>query len=214
MNNFFHVPASSIIFNIIIFHDYLIIFICSIIFSSLTFIILSSLLKEFFIEIRDNNYLEFIWTVTPIFILIALIFPSMKLIFFMDSCFFCGLTLIILGHQWYWRYFFKGINLESFDSYIINKRTLFRLLEVDNNLILPFRIPIRLLCSSSDVIHSWTIPSLGVKIDAIPGRINQFCFTLIRSGLFFGQCSEICGINHSFIPIVLERVRIKDFFNL
>lgn len=88
-----------------------------------------------------------------------------------------------------------------------------RLLEVDNRLLIPSFLPIRFLVSSSDVLHSWTIPSFGVKIDAVPGRINQFCFSSKRSGIFFGQCSEICGANHRFIPIVLESVPFKEFYS-
>jgi cytochrome c oxidase subunit 2 len=89
-----------------------------------------------------------------------------------------------------------------------------RLLDVDNRLVVPTYLPVRFLVSSSDVIHSWTVPSFGVKIDAIPGRINQFCFSSKRRGVFFGQCSEICGANHRFIPIVLESVNFNNFINL
>lgn len=104
----------------------------------------------------------------------------------------------------------------NFDSFIINDLNnlrIFRLLDVDNRLILPLNNQIRFLVNSSDVIHSFTIPSLGIKVDAVPGRINQISININRFGLYFGQCSEICGINHSFIPIVIEVSRINNFLN-
>lgn len=124
-------------------------------------------------------------------------------------------TLKAIGHQWYWTYEYSDFKKLEFDSYIISQQNLnkfnFRLLEVDNRTILPYISHIRLLTSSADVIHSWTIPSSGVKIDASPGRLNQIRFNLNRTGIFFGQCSEICGANHRFIPISIERVSPKIF---
>lgn len=136
-----------------------------------------------------------------------------------DELIFINLTIKILGHQWYWRYEYRdflNINLR-FDSFILDKLNLdigiFRLLDVDNRVVLPYGLVVRALISSVDVIHSWTIPRLGVKVDAIPGRINQIRIIRDRCGLFYGQCSEICGLNHSFMPIVLEVVSLKNFFN-
>ena len=113
-----------------------------------------------------------------------------------------------IGHQWYWSYEYSDFPYISYDSFMLPTKLLkngeFRLLEVDNRLIVPINTEIRLLVTASDVIHAWTIPALRIKADAIPGRLNQLTFTLRRTGVFYGQCSEICGANHSFIPIVLE----------
>ena len=121
-----------------------------------------------------------------------------------------------IGHQWFWSYQYPGLKASNkeieFDAYMIKpEKGKFRLLEVDNRLIVPTNCPIRMLTTSSDVLHSWTVPSLGVKADACPGRLNQIFFTLIRPGVFFGQCSEICGANHRFIPISVEAIPLRIF---
>lgn len=125
------------------------------------------------------------------------------------------ITLKTIGHQWYWTYEYSDFKNLEFDSYIIPSRDInnfnFRLLEVDNRTVLPYLSHVRLITSSADVIHSWTIPSSGVKIDASPGRLNQIRFTLNRTGIFYGQCSEICGANHRFMPISIERISPKNF---
>jgi cytochrome c oxidase subunit 2 len=128
-----------------------------------------------------------------------------------------------VGHQWYWSYeysdfwFADSNSFVEFDSYIIPTRELddrgLRLLDTDNHTIVPFKTHVRMLISSADVLHAWTVPSLGVKADAVPGRINQVKFICQRPGIFFGQCSEICGANHRFIPIVLESIPGVDFIN-
>ena len=128
-----------------------------------------------------------------------------------------SMSVLAEGHQWYWSYEYSDFNSVEFDSYITPTNELknneFRLLDVDNRIVLPFNTQIRILVTAIDVIHSWTIPALGVKIDATPGRLNQSNFFINRSGLFYGQCSEICGANHSFIPIVIERTPINIFIN-
>lgn len=143
--------------------------------------------------------------------------PSLRLLYLLDEIRTPSLTLKTVGHQWYWSYEYSDFNSIEFDSYIIPQNELnnnnFRLLEVDNRIILPINLKIRILISAADVIHSWTIPSLGVKVDGTPGRLNQTNFLINRPGLFFGQCSEICGANHSFIPIVIERVNLNNFIN-
>lgn len=120
-----------------------------------------------------------------------------------------------IGHQWYWSYEYTDFKNTEFDSYIIQNNDLspqnFRLLDVDNRIVLPFNSQIRLIVTAADVLHSWTIPSLSVKIDATPGRLNQTRFFLNRTGLLFGQCSEICGANHRFIPISIERISPSYF---
>ena len=120
-----------------------------------------------------------------------------------------------IGHQWYWSYEYPEFNNIEFDSYILNYNNLnqFRLLETDNRIVIPIKIPLRLITTSTDVIHSWTVPSLGIKVDAVPGRINQLNLIRKRPGIFFGQCSEICGINHRFIPIIVESTSFQYFLN-
>nr|UXW88432.1 cytochrome c oxidase subunit II [Henosepilachna vigintioctomaculata] len=156
----------------------------------------------------EGQTIELIWTLIPALTLILIALPSLKLIYIIDEIRNPMLTLKTLGHQWYWSYEYSDFNSIEFDSYMIpnNNNFNFRLIETDNRTVLPFETQIRLLVSSTDVIHSWTIPSTGIKIDASPGRLNQMSFTLNRTGLFFGQCSEICGMNHSFMPISIESI--------
>nr|YP_009487552.1 cytochrome c oxidase subunit II [Anopheles medialis]AWB98097.1 cytochrome c oxidase subunit 2 [Anopheles medialis] len=168
-----------------------------------------------------NRYLlhgqtiEIIWTVLPAIILMFIAFPSLRLLYLMDEINTPSITLKSVGHQWYWSYEYSDfLNLE-FDSYMIPTNELetnsFRLLDVDNRVVLPMNNQIRILVTATDVLHSWTVPSLGVKVDATPGRLNQINFLINRPGLFFGQCSEICGANHSFMPIVIESIPMNFF---
>jgi len=167
---------------------------------------------------KIQKYLEIIWTIIPAIILLIIAIPSIIFLFkFFEpsSLDFHGITVKITGHQWYWSYeyivpeqtesgAYTYVNKE-FDSYMIPEEMLqpgdLRLLEVDNSLHLPVGVPIRLLITSADVIHSWGIPSLGVKVDAIPGRLNEVYIVIFREGEFYGQCSELCGVNHGFMPI-------------
>nr|ABR68870.1 cytochrome oxidase subunit II [Anopheles splendidus] len=168
-----------------------------------------------------NRYLlhgqtiEIIWTVLPAIILMFIAFPSLRLLYLMDEINTPSITLKSIGHQWYWSYEYSDfLNLE-FDSYMVPTNELetngFRLLDVDNRVVLPMNNQIRILVTATDVLHSWTVPSLGVKVDATPGRLNQINFLINRPGLFFGQCSEICGANHSFMPIVIESIPMNYF---
>nr|YP_009487604.1 cytochrome c oxidase subunit II [Anopheles oswaldoi]AWB98188.1 cytochrome c oxidase subunit 2 [Anopheles oswaldoi] len=159
--------------------------------------------------------IEIIWTVLPAIILMFIAFPSLRLLYLMDEINTPSITLKSIGHQWYWSYEYSDfLNLE-FDSYMIPTNELelngFRLLDVDNRVVLPMNNQIRILVTATDVLHSWTVPSLGVKVDATPGRLNQLNFLINRPGLFFGQCSEICGANHSFMPIVIESIPMNFF---
>nr|AAO59395.1 cytochrome oxidase subunit 2 [Baizongia pistaciae] len=165
------------------------------------------------IKISENQLIEFIWTTIPPIILIFIALPSLHLLYLMDEIKSPIMTIKIFGHQWFWSYEYSDFSNIEFESYMIsnsNKEN-FRLIEVDNKTILPFKINIRLLISSEDVIHSWTIPSLAIKMDAIPGRMNQINIFMNRPGMFFGQCSEICGINHSFMPIQIESIMLNKF---
>nr|ARX95730.1 cytochrome c oxidase subunit II [Protochauliodes biconicus] len=165
----------------------------------------------------EGQTIEIIWTILPAVTLIFIALPSLRLLYLLDEISDPSITLKTIGHQWYWSYEYSDfLNLE-FDSYMIpsNENTLssFRLLDVDNRIILPMLSQIRVLVSAADVLHSWTVPSLGVKIDATPGRLNQTSFFINRPGLFYGQCSEICGANHSFMPITIESIPTKLFIN-
>ena len=182
-----------------------------------------SIIKNSFINktLLDSQIIECIWTILPAIILIQIALPSLLLLYMLEESINSSLTIKIVGHQWYWRYEytdFWSLGLEKnleFDSYLLPERerekTLFRLLDVDNRVILPYNTYTRIIVSSADVLHAWTVPSLGVKVDAVPGRLNQLKFICQRPGIFFGQCSEICGANHRFIPIILEIVNINDF---
>nr|ALO76718.1 cytochrome c oxidase subunit 2 [Glischrochilus hortensis] len=163
----------------------------------------------------EGQLIEIIWTILPAVILIFIALPSLRLIYMLDEVNNPVITIKSIGHQWYWSYEYSDFSNIEFDSYMIPinemKSFNFRLLDVDNRMVIPFESQIRLLVTSTDVIHSWTIPALGVKIDATPGRLNQVSFSTNRSGLFYGQCSEICGANHSFMPIVIESISSSYF---
>nr|YP_009971684.1 cytochrome c oxidase subunit II [Hymaea magna]QNG56368.1 cytochrome c oxidase subunit II [Hymaea magna] len=163
----------------------------------------------------EGQLIEVVWTILPAVTLIFIALPSLRLIYILDEVNNPSVTIKTIGHQWYWSYEYSDFKTIEFDSYMIPTNDLklfqFRLLDVDNRVMIPFETQIRMLVTSGDVIHSWTIPSLGVKIDATPGRLNQISFSSNRSGLFYGQCSEICGANHSFMPIVVESIS-PDYF--
>ena len=208
----FNDAASPIIEELIYFHDHAIIIL--ILITTLIIVISGSLLINTYTSryTREAQLIEIIWTVLPGIILIFLALPSLRLLYILDESYDdSSLILKVTGHQWYWSYEYEELEeniVVKFDSYIlptdILERGQFRLLEVDNRIIIPAELPIKALISSEDVLHSWAIPSLGVKVDAIPGRLNQITFRANYPGIFYGQCSEICGVNHSFIPIVIE----------
>ena len=195
---------------IVYFHDYLIIVIIIIICVVGYFIGFVLFTKSYSSRIVADHLVETIWTILPIVVLIFLVYPSIYLLYLIDERrveFLC--TLKVIGHQWYWSYKIdRFLNLEL-DSYLDSDRVV-RLIDVDNRVVVPAQEHIRALITSNDVLHSWALPSLGVKIDAIPGRLNQFVFMVILNSVIHGQCREICGVNHSFIPIVIESVRLFD----
>ena len=153
----------------------------------------------------------------PAGILLFIAFPSLKLLYLMDEVVEPGLTVKAIGHQWYWSYEYSDYAPDAleFDSYMIPTGDLesgaLRLLEVDHRLVVPIQTQVRVLVSGADVLHSFAVPSLSVKLDAIPGRLNQTNFFIKRPGVFYGQCSEICGANHSFMPIVVEAVSLEKY---
>nr|YP_009185894.1 cytochrome c oxidase subunit II [Olophrum piceum]ALO70797.1 cytochrome c oxidase subunit 2 [Olophrum piceum] len=163
----------------------------------------------------EGQTIELIWTILPAITLIFIALPSLRLLYLLDEINNPLVSIKTIGHQWYWSYEYTDFKSVEFDSYMTPltdmKNYSFRLLDVDNRIAVPFKSQIRLMVSAADVLHSWTIPSLSVKIDATPGRLNQTNFFLNRTGIFFGQCSEICGANHSFMPIVLESISPNYF---
>ena len=211
----FQDASSPLMEELIYFHDYILIvlvLVTVIVFYGLLSLLLISYTDRFFLE---RQRLETIWTIVPAFILIFIAFPSLQLLYLIDEIKDPCLTIKVVGHQWYWSYEYTDYCDLDFDSYMISTEDLFlgfpRLLEVDNRVIIPSQNSIRVLVSSSDVLHSWAVPSLGIKMDAVPGRLNQVTFLAPRRGIFYGQCSEICGSNHRFMPIVIESVPFSIF---
>jgi cytochrome c oxidase subunit 2 len=170
--------------------------------------------------LTHGTLIEIIWTVTPALILLIIAIPSFSLLYAMDEIISPAITIKTLGHQWYWSYEYSDYiddkdDIVAFESYMVPEEDLeigqLRLLEVDNRVIVPTKTHIRVIVSAADVLHSWAIPSLGIKCDAIPGRLNQTSIFIKREGLYYGQCSEICGINHGFMPIVVEAVSLPNY---
>nr|AIW80692.1 cytochrome oxidase subunit II [Cheirogaleus crossleyi] len=211
----FQDAASPIMEELIYFHDHTLMIVFLI--SSLVLYIISLMLTTELTHTNtmDAQEVETVWTILPAVILILIALPSLRILYMMDEITTPSLTLKTMGHQWYWSYEYTDYENLCFDSYMTPSSDLkpgeLRLLEVDNRVVLPTEMSIRMLISSEDVLHSWTVPSLGVKTDAIPGRLNQATLMTSRPGIYYGQCSEICGANHSFMPIVLELVPLKHF---
>nr|QUS63990.1 cytochrome c oxidase subunit II [Diploderma vela] len=173
--------------------------------------------KLFNTALSDANQLEFVWTLLPVLVLVFIATPSMRTLYLLENQESPHLTIKTLGHQWYWSYEYSDLTGKTFDSYMTQELNLTngspRLLEVDYRMVTPTNSLVRLLVSAEDVLHSWTLPTIGVKTDAIPGRLNQLTFTTPHFGVFYGQCSEICGVNHSFMPITMESIPVKYFEN-
>nr|BBG74490.1 cytochrome c oxidase subunit II [Parasudis truculenta] len=165
--------------------------------------------------ILDSQEIEIIWTILPAVILILIALPSLRILYLMDEISDPHLTIKALGHQWYWSYEYTDYEDLGFDSYMVPTQDLapghFRLLETDHRMVVPVESPVRVLVTAEDVLHSWAVPALGIKMDAVPGRLNQTAFITSRPGVFYGQCSEICGANHSFMPVVVEAVPLEHF---
>nr|YP_010371916.1 cytochrome c oxidase subunit II [Peleteria iavana]UOX27096.1 cytochrome c oxidase subunit II [Peleteria iavana] len=207
--------SSPLMEQLIFFHDHalLILLMITILVGYLMFMLLFN--KYVNRYLLHGQTIEIIWTVLPAIILLFIAFPSLRLLYLLDEINEPMITLKTVGHQWYWSYEYSDFKNIEFDSYMIPTNELSinkaRLLEVDNRIVLPMNAQIRILVTSTDVIHSWTVPALGVKVDATPGRINQTNFLINRPGLYYGQCSEICGANHSFMPIVVESIPSNYF---
>lgn len=219
----FQDPATPMAEGMISFHHYLMFFI--IVIGIIVCWLLYKVVTLFNIDkhptpqkFTHSSVLEIIWTIIPAIILLIIAAPSFSLLYSLDETIDPDLTLKIVGHQWYWSYEYSDpIILEdeneipgdiAFDSYLIQEADLelgqLRLLEVDNRVALPVNKHIRLLITSADVLHCWAVPSFGIKIDACPGRLSQASLFILREGSYYGQCSEICGVNHGFMPIVVD----------
>nr|YP_009240927.1 cytochrome c oxidase subunit II [Neoscona adianta]ALF63161.1 cytochrome c oxidase subunit II [Neoscona adianta] len=208
---YFQNSSSAVMEQLIFFHDHTMM-IMIMIMILVGYVLMSSCINKLYnLGLFEGQEVESIWTVLPAVFLLLIAFPSIRLLYLMEEYEYPEMTIKVLGHQWYWSYEYSDLGFNSFDSYMASgQENMFRLLNVDNSLVVPYNTDIRMIVSSMDVIHSWTIPSLGVKVDAILGRLNQLSFVFNRVGVFVGQCSEICGANHSFMPIMISVIpRLK-----
>jgi cytochrome c oxidase subunit 2 len=219
-------PATPVAEGMIFFHNYLMFFLIFI------GIFVVWLLYQVFINFDESinliskkfthsSLLEILWTIVPALVLVLIAIPSFALLYSLDETIDPSVTLKVIGHQWYWSYEYsdyatlEGGEILNFDSYMVPTSDLvlgsFRLLEVDNRVVLPVSTHIRVLVTAADVLHSWAIPSFGIKVDATPGRLSQVSLFIKREGVYYGQCSEICGVNHGFMPIVIRGVSSNKF---
>nr|ACJ63760.1 cytochrome oxidase subunit II [Gorilla gorilla gorilla]ACJ63780.1 cytochrome oxidase subunit II [Gorilla gorilla gorilla] len=207
--------TSPIMEELITFHDHALMIIFLICFLVLYALFLTLTTKLTSTNISDAQEMETIWTILPAIILVLIALPSLRILYMTDEINDPSFTIKSIGHQWYWTYEYTDYGGLIFNSYMLPPLFLepgdLRLLDVDNRVVLPVEAPVRMMITSQDVLHSWAVPTLGLKTDAIPGRLNQTTFTATRPGVYYGQCSEICGANHSFMPIVLELIPLKIF---
>ena len=163
--------------------------------------------------------IEVAWTIIPVLILVAIAIPSFRLLYLQRTIPEADMTIKAIGYQWYWGYEYSDLDDVSFESIMLTKDEVKEkglpssvyLLETDTEVVVPVNKTIRLQVTAEDVIHSWTIPSFGVKIDAVPGRLNEAWFKATKTGIYYGQCSELCGINHAFMPIRVRVVTQDEF---
>lgn len=165
-----------------------------------------------------STSLEIFWTIIPSCILVSIAMPSFSFLYYMDDVYFPDITIKAIGHQWYWSYEYSDFPWNiAYDSNLIYESELLpgelRLLQTDTNLVVPHEIDVRLIVTSLDVLHSFSIPAMGIKIDAAPGRLNQvpLAVDINYVGTLYGQCSELCGVNHGFMPIVVDVVDYEDY---
>jgi cytochrome c oxidase subunit 2 len=224
----FQDPATPIMEGIVNFHNQIMIYLTVIVVFVAWLMLRSIMLFEKSVNknsifFTHHTALEIFWTIMPAIVLLMIAIPSFALLYSMDELIDPTITIKAVGHQWYWSYEYSdyatidGSESLNFDSYMVSDDDLtggnIRLLEVDNRVVLPVETHIRVLITSADVLHSWAVPSFGIKVDACPGRLNQTSIFIKREGSFFGQCSEICGVNHGFMPISIEAVSLKNYVN-
>lgn len=219
-NWYFQDPATQLAEQLILFHDqimfYLIVTMVGVFFSMVRMIIKKRLISHK--HIQHGTTLEIIWTLIPALILVTIAIPSFQLLYLIDEIIDPSITVRAIGLQWYWSYEYadySDIEPISFDSYLIPEEDLemgqIRLLTVDNNLVLPTLTHIRLLTTANDVFHCFAVPSLGVRIDAVPSQLNSTSFVIKREGKYYGICAELCGPAHYAMPIVVETLSISGY---
>ena len=216
----FQNPASSGMEDIVWFHDYMLLPITTAITVFVLFLILYACVKfrasknKVASTTSHNTTIEVLWTLIPCLILIVLAVPSFKLLYEQDTIPKAEVTIKATGYQWYWGYEYPDENI-GFDSYMVDEKDLKanqpRLLTVDNEIYVPVNKVVKVLITADDVLHAWALPSFGVKRDAIPGRINETWFKAEKTGTFYGQCSELCGIKHAFMPITVNVVTDEEY---
>nr|YP_009317237.1 cytochrome c oxidase subunit 2 [Palpitomonas bilix]BAV82405.1 cytochrome c oxidase subunit 2 [Palpitomonas bilix] len=223
-------PATPVMEGLRSFHDdlvFVMVIVAGLVITLLTVVLLNFNKNKNPVPSRNthNVPLEIIWTLTPCFILASIVVPSLSLLYAIEDTVDPKVTVKVIGNQWYWTYHYVDyefpfpdpdyIGLLKHDSYMIQEADLkpgeLRLLETDDPLVLPTHTHIRLIMTAEDVIHSWAVPSFGVKLDCIPGRINEVSIFIKRQGAFYGQCSEICGVNHGFMPIHVEAISKANY---
>ena len=195
---------------ILFFHDWLLVFILPITLITICSILLIKNIKYINRNLLDSQVIELLWTIGPLVILGLIGLPSLKLLYLIDEIYESRRTIKTMGRQWYWQYDYPDI--PSYDSFMIQEN--YRNLEVDHRLVTPSNTNVQMLISAADVLHSWTLPTMAVKADAVPGRVNKLSLKPRRPGVYYGQCSEICGRNHRFMPISMERYAFNQRFTL
>lgn len=217
----FQDPASDWMYAIIDLHDRIVFYLIILCFVVLWGFISAFTNKDHLAYLHHGNLIELIWTLTPAGIQWAIGLPSLRLLYIMDEVLDAEITVKAIGNQWYWSYEYtdyidQGKNI-VFDSFMVDEASLetgdLRNLTVDNNLVLPVNTSIRLIISSNDVIHCFAVPSLALKTDAIPGRLNATGFIINRPSTFYGQCSELCGVQHGFMPIAIKAVNLPNYLS-
>ena len=213
-------PATPVMERVTSFHDLLLWII-----SLIVIFVLGLLLYTCWRFAEDRNpvpsrrshhtLLEIAWTAVPVLVLVIIAIPSFKLLYYVDVVPKTDMTLKAIGHQWYWSYEYPDNGNFTFDAYMISDADLQpeqkRLLETDNRIVLPIETNIRLQTTAADVLHSWAMQQFGIKIDAVPGRLNEQWMYIEHPGTYYGQCSELCGVNHGFMPITIEAVTKEQF---
>jgi cytochrome c oxidase subunit 2 len=212
--------ASPVMDNVIWFHDFLLWLVTIItlfVLALLVWVMVKFNAKANPMPSRTthNTLLEVAWTVVPVIILVAIAIPSFRLLFYQQTLPPADLTIKATGKQWYWSYNYPDHGNFEFDSLLVQEKDLQpgqpRLLAVDNEVVVPVNKVVRVLTTAADVIHAFTVPSFGIKIDSIPGRVNETWFRATREGVYYGQCSELCGKDHAFMPIAVRVVSDRDF---
>ncbi|MBN8828318.1 MAG: cytochrome c oxidase subunit II [Sphingobacteriia bacterium] len=217
---YFQEPATPVMERFYKFHDKLLVIITAVSLFVLALLVYACIRfsKKFNpipSKTTHNVKLEVLWTIIPVFILLYISVPSFKTLYYSDVTPESEMTLKVVGHQWYWEYIYPEQENIAFESYMIKDEDIkpgqIRLLEVDNQVVLPVDTVVKVLITSADVLHSWAIPAFGIKTDAVPGRTNETWMKITKPGVYYGQCSQLCGFGHGFMPIAIKAVSKEDF---